>query len=118
MHSLMATDHIESLRALRALYVEVRRSTVSDSLHNNLPAGHEQRLVNIQNAISALDVAIRDEETLFVSAAAHKNGVGSANSHLDSIPVHEHSPPEAAGVLNGTNSWPSYEDWRRSGASA
>ena len=114
----MATDHIESLRALRALYVEVRRSTVSDSLHHNLPAGHDQRLINIQNAISALDVAIRDEETLFFSATAHKDGLSSAKSHLDSIHVHEHSPPEAAGVSNGAHSWPSYGDWRRSGASA
>jgi len=58
----MTNDHIESLRALRALYVEARRQRVADSLRFDCPAGHERRLSDVQSAIQAIDEAIRDEE--------------------------------------------------------
>ena len=70
----MPTDHIEALRALRARYVELRRKAVHDSLQFDLPPGNQQRLADIQNAITAVDAAIRDEEALVSSVAFRATG--------------------------------------------
>ena len=64
----MANRHIQALERLRADYVDVRRHQVSSRLFPATQSGDEaqlraleQRLIEIQKVIAALDEALADE---------------------------------------------------------
>ncbi len=117
----MTNDHIESLRALRALYVEARRQRVADSLRFDCPAGHERRLSDVQSAIQAIDEAIRDEEE-----HAHPGDAGGAalasrrNGSVAQAPAATNGWSANGSGLHAADptdapiefAWRSYDAWR------
>ena len=131
--SQMPSDHIKALHALRALYVQVRRRNVADSVRHALPTGNERRLIQTQNAIAAVDAAILDEERHAAWAGeepmprAGQGEVRTADGALDGILTEAHggngrgddARPGDNGTTevkysNGASTWHSYEAWRRS----
>lgn len=117
----MMNDHIDGLRALRALYVEARRERVAETLRHNCPAGHERRLSDVQSAIQAIDQAIKDEE--------EHAGSGDGGGHaLESYRSEGRAEEQAAKNGRGSNgsgphpaeqgedpiefAWRSYDAWR------
>ncbi|HEX9904646.1 MAG TPA: hypothetical protein VGA77_06750 [Propylenella sp.] len=129
----MPSDYLKALHALRTLFVQVRRRNVADSVRHDLPAGNEQRLIQTQNAIAAVDAAILDEErlaawgeedrTMFdvegkVAADGAMNGIRIEAHHHGNGHGDQPAPAEdgtaGAKYFNGASTWRSYEAWRRS----
>src|SRR5215210_3656839 len=60
----MTSDHIEALKKLRSMSVGIRRQRVAECLERHCDGGDERRVIEIQNAIAAIDAAILDEYSL------------------------------------------------------
>lgn len=123
-------DHVATLRMLRKMYVEARRGRVADAVRHNLPAGNERRFCEIQEAINAVDDAIRDEAALallleeeadmmqrlagehFANGGARlANGHG--NGHGESLELSETNGDAESDSREPT--WCSYDAWLSSG---
>jgi hypothetical protein len=104
-----ARDHVATLRMLRKMYVEARRGRAADAVRHNLPAGNEKRLCEIQEAINAVDAAIKDEAALALlleEEAEMMEGLAVASTGNGM-----HHPQAANGRYNGKTETPEHAGW-------
>ena len=124
----MSSSHIEALKNLRSMAVAIRRQRVADCLRFEWACGNERRLIEIQDAIAAIDAAIVDEYHLLKTPEqiALANGGAETPETIEptggngSLPAHLFDRHPQAMNGNGStkatssNGWRSYQDWLRS----
>lgn len=123
----MSSNHIEALKALRSMSVGVRRRCVAEFLQFEGACGNEKRLIEIQDAIAAIDAALADEYRLLETREqiTLPGGIGKRPQPTDGFSNGSGRAREAAGgdhkqAANGndsvgpiarSNGWRSYRDW-------
>jgi hypothetical protein len=93
---------------------------VIESLLHDYPSGNERRLSEVQNAISAIDEAVRDEIDLALSAvpgwSAESEDFARVSAGADRVrqdlPTSRSGSSVGHSVSPRQHAWPSYEAWR------